>query len=65
MVQEGRDKTQTPYKQSGSTGTQHCKLRAHQIMQTDNTWETHSSWSAHTEMPSHRIWVSAWCPQRC
>lgn len=56
MVQEGRDRTQTPSRKGGSAGAQQRKLRAHQTMQTESTAETHGSWS---EMASHGLWASS------
>lgn len=53
MVQEGRDKTQTPSRQGGSTGTQHFEPRACQTMQIESTRDAHGSQSAHTDGLSH------------
>lgn len=53
MVQEGRDKTQTPSRQGGSTGTQHFEPRACQTMQIESTRDAHGSQSACTEGLSH------------
>lgn len=55
MVQEGRDKTQTPSRQGGSTGTQRFEPRACQTMQIESTQDAPGSQSAHTQMDSHIV----------